>query len=732
MKYLNRFSEFSKFKQINEAELKHLDTGGYNSGHDTFFANVQGNLAGAENTLVGSAVLKFVGFLKRKGVQYYLSSVLKPKLGKLYMNGILRYAINNDLSGIPVKEFFRVDEYNAENNTYTLFKNNISFINGEKEGLSAFEVGATIKYEKATPKLETGDFSDEGVAVGEEEKQVGKFYKLAYNNMNFSIDENGKINNIVEDVEIGEPISSETPVESEGNPVENTSEDKPLEETKPLENKNLYRGIETLVNELEIVLKNKTDNLSADGKIDSNDKKILTAMKNAVGLEKNELEKKLNTNPIHDKLTSDVLKNIGAERDYEVIIGSIKFLKEFEDKIQAFIDAHSAKNESKIHLSLGTFLNEATVLDNATNKGANLGNTLMRDAKRVTGTSNTTHTASVGRVGDELQKLAESGKVIDLNNPEFYDKFNSKEAKQGVTNEILTDVAGIDKIQLAAEGMIQGNKKLENAWKIMVNDVLSKYSKFMNTDAVNPYKLITAESRTKLANDTNGPVNQVKGVNELLKANENNIWTQCVSDLTDIKLNDYIILEAIIGNKPITTPRGCYIMKCITLDNYFKVFKLMGTIDISGISSDYNEKDFKKQVTLAFNNLLNPKSPMIGDKKLVGTYIVLYTDIKAKDKTDISLIFTYSNNGVVDANSKLYIRNKKTNRDEEVLSTSLYNDQNEYKMNMEIGTIKLKIKPSMIDKFVVATNQVLDNIKDKLDIIKNKIGMSATTPPSTI
>ena len=112
-------------------------------------------MEGAENTLVGSAVLKFIGFLKRKGTQYYLSTVLKPKLGKIYMNGILRYAIKNGITNFPIKESFVVEKLN-EKNENVVFDNKISFEKDDIVGLKSFQVGANVKTEKTSPQLEDG------------------------------------------------------------------------------------------------------------------------------------------------------------------------------------------------------------------------------------------------------------------------------------------------------------------------------------------------------------------------------------------------------------------------------------------------------------------------------------------------------------------------------------------------------------------------------------------------
>ncbi|GAF79072.1 unnamed protein product, partial [marine sediment metagenome] len=77
--------EFNDFKQYKKTDLitEKID-------HGAYFENVEGNLAGAENTLIGGALMKLFGFIKRKGMQAYLSTVLKQKLGRVYFDNILR------------------------------------------------------------------------------------------------------------------------------------------------------------------------------------------------------------------------------------------------------------------------------------------------------------------------------------------------------------------------------------------------------------------------------------------------------------------------------------------------------------------------------------------------------------------------------------------------------------------------------------------------------------------
>ena len=62
----------------------------------------------------------------------------------------------------------------------------------------------------------------------------------------------------------------------------------------------------------------------------------------------------------------------------------------------------------------------------------------------------------VNRLGDELQELSKNGETVDLNDENFYKKFESTEVKKAVSNEILTDSPKLVKIQLAAEKIING------------------------------------------------------------------------------------------------------------------------------------------------------------------------------------------------------------------------------------------------------------------------------------
>ena len=113
-------------------------------------------MAGAENTLVGSAVIKLFGFIKRKGMQVYMKSVLKPKLGRILMNGILRYTVKNDMRGPAIKEWFGIAKIEEETGEEIPFEHLVSFTNGHDIGLNALVIGATVTVKDNVVELEDG------------------------------------------------------------------------------------------------------------------------------------------------------------------------------------------------------------------------------------------------------------------------------------------------------------------------------------------------------------------------------------------------------------------------------------------------------------------------------------------------------------------------------------------------------------------------------------------------
>ena len=151
MKNITEFSKFKNYKILNEEADPRV--GGYGGGGDTYFANVKGNFAGADQTLVGSAVIKLFGFVKRKGYQVLLYTWFKPNLYREYMSGLLRYIIRNQMN-LPHAKTFYASEY-----THTLdmtevspkVKLNIKFVaaEGEESGktYSVFKLGSFVQNE---------------------------------------------------------------------------------------------------------------------------------------------------------------------------------------------------------------------------------------------------------------------------------------------------------------------------------------------------------------------------------------------------------------------------------------------------------------------------------------------------------------------------------------------------------------------------------------------------------
>jgi len=267
MKNITEYNEFVKLSKtttkINEEAEFTTDTGKAGGGGDMYFANVKGNLAGAENTLVGSAVIKLLGFIKRKGIQMYMKKVLKPRLGRVYMNGILRYAEKNHIGNFARKEFFAIKQ--VVEGKAVKFAEEVAFTYEENSSLRAFVEGATITKKDKQP-LEDGK------------------YILNYNGAEFEVSD-GKITNIEEG------MASESP-KDEVKPQEEATDDGLIDTNIPDDEFKKYKDD----------LKKELDELEKSG---------VSPEKWAID-ECNEIKAKIDTNI--DTIDEDDIKLIETER----------------------------------------------------------------------------------------------------------------------------------------------------------------------------------------------------------------------------------------------------------------------------------------------------------------------------------------------------------------------------------------------------------------------------------
>ena len=665
MNNLSSYNDFKNTKRVNEAQTsgpKPFQTthgagsyGGSIGDRDTYFANVHGNLAGAENTLVGGALIRMFGFLKRKGMEAYIKMRLKPELGRIYMNGILRYAVKQGLVGPRKKEFFVVKKY--ENEEEVEFKNKVSFTYNGISGSSSIIVGATVKTETTEPVLVDGK------------------YICVANNVIFVVK-----NNVISEVLNGENKKTTETKESEDKTQEETDEEvqvvQPSEEELKIERdeyeKKLIEGagdieptddVKNDIIFLEKTLSDIDNNTKASNNVLSEENKNFLnewnkALKKDIKLLKDE-----GVNFIDQILSKDTESKLGLERERQEYLANIKALIGISDKITMFLNKHTQeKTDEEIKEAIIKFYNDFLLEKTApvNVKDVNVGKTSKTSDINVK-----SNKPVVNRLGDELQELAKTGETIDLNDENFYRQFENNEVKKAVSNEILTDRPGLIKLQLTAEKIINGgvvvydregnklpsnNLKLENYWKRTVQDVLSMYSKFMNTGMVDPL-VISQQLSSSDKDDYNKPGknSELDKLNNSMSSQKNlsnKKFKNSVEVVKNISKSDYGIMRLKFSHEEDGELGTPYIVRRITSDtDVLKVYCVLRKFDLDKVSPEFLEKDFTSLVYYQYTKKLLPKIDEDFNSKFIdgqfrglkGIYIIVDS---AQTHTSILYLFS--------------------------------------------------------------------------------------------
>lgn len=643
MRNITKYNEFKKFK-INEA-----DSGSYGKGatkvggdSDAYFANVKGNLAGAENTLIGSAFLKLFGFIKRKGMQIYMQKVLKPKLGRVYMNGILRYALKNGIGNFARKTQFAISKVLEDGNTEKI-EQTVSFELDNVNGLSVFKEDANVIKKDGT-LLEDGN------------------YLLMINDTNFEC-KNGKIINIngkVSNDGIKKPNIQSSEITGEYSVLKK----KYKEEIQEAEKEGI-KPEQWVIDESNKITNTINQNIDT---LDNKDFDMLSKESNSIKRTINLLEKGIDE--INNLLKKDNISNRDViKRDKLQYQANILELEKLGDFINTIIkNQKSKKIQKKPPILVEMYISE------------------KKDIKS-------------GKVGDELQEIINSGDAIDLNDESFYKQFEDENNRKGVTQEILKNKSDIVKIQLAADRIISGNEKQENAWKQMVENVKSMYSKYFITDLVDPYVVKKSSSESDInkweqENESkSGIIKSINGIKKDIDIEKNNKFKDNTIKLSSLDKNFDDGMIGIINVNIKKTDLYLIIRRVEKIDNLV-YYRIIGTIDYDKISN-YDGDNFHSLVKI--NNIPNILLPKLNEQKLdangnmlKATYIVT-KGVLGIGGNNISLLYLFSGTKDVDftkENTFYKIKNFKTDTELKLPSasslsgynklylTSLYLDRN--------------------------------------------------------
>ena len=439
MKNITKYEEFKKLKLIKEevtgASNQRSNIEG--SINDPFI-NVKGNFAGADQTLIGSAVIRLFNFAKRKGYQALMYSWLKPALRKTYMKGLMKYIMLNNLELPQAKIYFDIIKLN-EKGEETDEKYNVKFVKDNKN-LEIPEIDSIV-YDKNNSKL-----------------NISGLFKLT-DLLNLEI-ENGIIKNKNEIVDIVDN--------------EEDKEDK----------------------EADVKIYTYSDLLNYVGDFDNDYKKISTYVFNTIrdnGIIKDDIKSEISkTLKLSNDFINDISKGI-SDKKYDNVNEAEKYLNVWK--------AYNKLSKYLLDM-INDYINDDDITDvKVVNKLNDKEFKILNKTKQLTESLNEDIKSKLKSSKDYIEKVDHlSDKYPDIKDEDFIKMFVNK--KDDVSNVVLDYKPEIVKIQLAAQRFYSSDidestrvanindKKLYNNWARMVQSVKSEFSNVMNTDSIDPFLLI--------------------------------------------------------------------------------------------------------------------------------------------------------------------------------------------------------------------------------------------------
>jgi hypothetical protein len=580
MKNIINIKEFTKLKKINE-EATPRDIGDYSGGGETYFANVKGNFAGADTTIVGSAIMKIFGFIKRK-INEGILLLYMNSLKREYLADILRYCQKNGLKiNDPQKNYDVKLIEDSEGNKIESNYISVKFDNDNKSLLNYYNVGSKV-FDKNTNIISDG------------------VYLKKNDNTEFTV-KNGIISDIVKREKVISDISTEDNIKTEKEKEVITSTETPVTnkeitpkttadtEIKPLKTStsNVDSDIIEYVNNLNSKiqrygLKNKEDLKYYEDKVKYINRII--GIIDEGGLKEIENLKKSH------KLSNDKKKEMDI--DIEVYNKNKNLLFELKKMIQKKIDLYNKKVKSGLsNENYNEFFN-----DNEFDMDYNELNEEFRGINIRTGVQR--------KAADELSEFetnAISFYKSKIDEQFLAKQFEDQKLKQNLTNYVIENKSPIIKIQLAAERMFtdkgQYGAKLQNTWNKMVENVKGVYSRYLFVDQVDPRILIKKMTdveidkyNKQIINEPNSLYNKGNDLKtKALIEQNNNIGLR--SRNFDKDNQTFGILSTLNGNL-------MYIQDTITVDGkLYHTYRLLGTVDMDKLVEDKTSQNFSNYVS---------------------------------------------------------------------------------------------------------------------------------------
>lgn len=613
MKNITEFNQFKELKILNEEADPRV--GGYGGGGDSYFANVKGNFAGADQTLVGSAVIKLFRFVKRKGYQVLLYTWFKPNLYREYMSGLLRYIIRSEMKLPKAKVLYdALYTHNVEKQKLEKEEQlKIKFVLAEaspsgstEKTYSAFKVGSFVKNE-----------ANETVKDG--------YYKLIDNQIVIKVVD-GKI--------------AETNAALSEDPLE------PEEQTEKEEGAEIEKDIEEYIRRIkEEYAKGNVKPEFATKSISETDE-LIKFFKTSVE-EMNDLLSDTSTE-------NDVIIRVKQDKQvYEANIKALEGLKsEISKKTTPTKTTTTANVPETVAVESIMIVDDEILNEEADVSPTGVGGTI-KNATRVgqmkVGSPKVTKSK---RIGDELNQLSQVD--INLNDPEFVKQFDDDAKKRACTDVVLEGASEICKVQLGAErlymhadekGALVPDAMLQNNWLKMVQTVKNQFSRFMFVQEVDPIALknkLGSDEMKKLGSSAGGPI----GVADELKDTLN------VSD--NPKLNKLLVVPGKFGKEGdigITKFNGNEVVYCITTvkieDKTYYAYRVLASV-LSGMTNDKTSDKFDKYIQTDVNNLpsiFKPKTKVAGWNH-IATFIigkVVHLSVSGDRNNDVNILYVLSN-----------------------------------------------------------------------------------------
>lgn len=628
MKNITEFNSFKNIKKLNE--VVDPRAGGYGGGGDTYFANVKGNFAGADQTLIGSAVIKLFRFVKRKGYQVLLYTWFKPNLYREYMSGLLRYIIRNQMNLPKAKTLYdalythNVEKQKLEKEVQIKIK----FVSAEtvsgstEKSYAVFKIGSFVKNEK-----------DEVVSDG--------YYKLIDNDVYIKVVE-GKI--------------AETNASLSDDPLEVTDDSSKKEEGVAVE-KNIEEYIKKIKE--EYAKGNVKPEFATKSVTEVDD---LIKFFNSCIVEMDEM---LADNDTENEVV------VRTKQDKEVYKANIKALEELKVEISKKTTpaptaskptTAPATSTTPANVNAGTDLSEFNDFDFISEEvdvtPTGVGGTVKNAARVGQVKVGDPKATKNKRIGDELNQLSQVD--IDLNDPEFAKQFDDDAKKRACTDVVLEGASEICKVQLGAErlymhadekGSLVPDAMLQNNWLKMVQTVKNQFSRFMFVQEVDPItlvkKLSTDEAKKFGSGAGGGVVGVVNEIKDGMAVSDNpklnKLFTAAPGkfkgegDLGIVKFNGY---EAV------------YCISKVTIEGkVYYAYRIVASV-LSGMTSDKTTDNFSKYIqrdVKTFPQIFRPKQSQDGFDH-VATFIIGKTDhlsVSGSRDNKVNILYIFSKGSAI-------------------------------------------------------------------------------------